>query len=99
MRNMIQAQEQMMEKMERWGETERRRLHNIIQELKGNIRVFCRARPMLALEAGDKSVVTAGVIAGEITVLDEKHRQKKVGICLSKKQNKTNKRARVACFA
>ena len=26
----------------RWEETERRRLHNIIQELKGNIRVFCR---------------------------------------------------------
>ena len=34
---------------------------------------------MLALEAGEKSIVTAGVIAGEITVLDEKHRQKKVG--------------------
>ena len=27
----------------RWEETERRRLHNIIQELKGNIRVFCRS--------------------------------------------------------
>jgi len=26
-------------------ETERRKLHNIIQELKGNIRVFCRVRP------------------------------------------------------
>ena len=44
---------------------------------------------MLALEAGEKSIVTAGVIAGEITVLDEKHRQKKVGILpISKKQNK-----------
>ena len=29
----------------RWEETERRRLHNIIQEMKGNIRVFCRLRP------------------------------------------------------
>ena len=34
----------------RWEETERRRLHNIIQELKGNIRVFCRLRPLLGAE-------------------------------------------------
>ncbi len=29
------------------GETMRRRMHNIIQELKGNIRVICRVRPLL----------------------------------------------------
>merc|ERR1719464_1755094 len=46
---MIQAQEEMMEKM-RWGETERRRLHNMVQELKGNIRVFCRMRPLIGEE-------------------------------------------------
>ena len=28
-------------------ETLRRKLHNQVQELKGNIRVFCRARPAL----------------------------------------------------
>lgn len=28
----------------------RRKLHNMIQELKGNIRVFCRVRPVLAKE-------------------------------------------------
>ena len=29
------------------AETLRRKLHNTIQELKGNIRVFCRVRPVL----------------------------------------------------
>ncbi|XP_026580999.1 kinesin-like protein KIFC1 [Pseudonaja textilis] len=32
------------------GEMERRCLHNALQELKGNIRVFCRVRPLLASE-------------------------------------------------
>ncbi|NXV89990.1 KIFC1 protein, partial [Calonectris borealis] len=31
-------------------EMERRRLHNLVQELKGNIRVFCRVRPVLPEE-------------------------------------------------
>ncbi|KAI8319497.1 kinesin-domain-containing protein [Martensiomyces pterosporus] len=31
-------------------ETMRRQLHNTIQELKGNIRVFCRVRPLLGKE-------------------------------------------------
>ncbi|KAF9891644.1 kinesin-like nuclear fusion protein [Aspergillus nanangensis] len=36
-------------------ETLRRKLHNQVQELKGNIRVFCRVRPSLKVEA-DTSV-------------------------------------------
>ena len=32
-------------------EMERRRLHNQLQELKGNIRVFCRVRPVLPGES------------------------------------------------
>ncbi|KAI9723344.1 MAG: hypothetical protein M1812_001228 [Candelaria pacifica] len=34
----------------RQEETLRRKLHNQVQELKGNIRVFCRARPSLTTE-------------------------------------------------
>ncbi|EDQ91991.1 uncharacterized protein MONBRDRAFT_14231, partial [Monosiga brevicollis MX1] len=35
----------------------RRQLHNTIQELKGNIRVFCRVRPMLPSEGGDMATM------------------------------------------
>ena len=45
----LDLQEEMKGKMI-WGESERRRLHNIVQELKGNIRVFCRMRPLLGEE-------------------------------------------------
>jgi kinesin family protein C1 len=31
----------------------RRRLHNMVQELKGNIRVFARVRPLLPSDAPD----------------------------------------------
>jgi hypothetical protein len=39
---------------------ERRRLHNVVAELKGNIRVFCRIRPASRdeLSAGDKIGIT-----------------------------------------
>ncbi|KAL1415412.1 hypothetical protein MTO96_029342 [Rhipicephalus appendiculatus] len=33
------------------SEQDRRKLHNTLQELKGNIRVFCRLRPLLPSEA------------------------------------------------
>ena len=32
------------------GDQARRKMHNIIQELKGNIRVYCRVRPLIASE-------------------------------------------------
>jgi len=52
----LELQEEMKGKMI-WGETERRRLHNMVQELKGNIRVFCRMRPLLGeeKESGNES--------------------------------------------
>ncbi|KAK9709317.1 kinesin-like nuclear fusion protein, variant 2 [Basidiobolus ranarum] len=42
-----------MEAKLRFEETTRRKLHNTIQELKGNIRVFCRMRPLLGPEQMD----------------------------------------------
>ena len=33
-------------------EDERRRLHNAIQELRGNVRVFCRLRPTSEADQG-----------------------------------------------
>eukprot|EP00096_Caligus_rogercresseyi_P004993 TRINITY_DN1975_c0_g1_i1.p1 TRINITY_DN1975_c0_g1~~TRINITY_DN1975_c0_g1_i1.p1 ORF type:complete len:674 (+),score=264.64 TRINITY_DN1975_c0_g1_i1:56-2023(+) len=43
------------EEKAREHETERRKLHNLIQELKGNIRVFCRLRPLLGEEVNTHS--------------------------------------------
>ena len=42
---------------------ERRRLHNLVAELKGNIRVFCRIRPASRdeLATGDKIGITTVV--------------------------------------
>ncbi|KAJ2720443.1 kinesin-like nuclear fusion protein [Coemansia sp. Benny D115] len=45
----LSARNQLVEELEaklRVEESTRRRLHNTIQELKGNIRVFCRVRPL-----------------------------------------------------
>ena len=41
----------------RHEETLRRKLHNQVQELKGNIRVFCRVRPMLEVEESEKAQI------------------------------------------
>lgn len=46
-----------MEKMQA-GEKNRRKLHNTIQELKGNIRVYCRVRPFLGHEMNNGDVAT-----------------------------------------
>ena len=52
------------EKLHR-GETARRKLHNDLQELKGNIRVFCRVRPLLPGEQGGLVKVPGGANLGE----------------------------------
>ncbi|KAF8074523.1 kinesin-domain-containing protein [Lyophyllum atratum] len=40
------------------GEIVRRQLHNMVQELKGNIRVFCRVRPVLPSDAEEEADMT-----------------------------------------
>ncbi|PIN88439.1 hypothetical protein AB205_0079560, partial [Aquarana catesbeiana] len=58
-------------------ETERRRLHNTVQELKGNIRVFCRVRPALqsekALPAGNIIFSPNDEKAIVLTKVEESH--------------------------
>ncbi len=49
---------------------ERRRVFNLLQELRGNIRVFCRVRPILPKEAGAQPVVATEDETG-IVVSDE----------------------------
>jgi len=56
--------EELAEKL-RWEEVERRKLHNMVQELKGNIRVFCRVRPLLGEEAANGKKITHIVIGSE----------------------------------
>lgn len=56
---------------------ERRKLHNLVQELRGNIRVYCRVRPPLAfeLETGN-DVCVAFPDVGEIAVVNAKKQSK-----------------------
>jgi Microtubule binding len=49
----VSSRDEIQEKL-RAEETIRRKLHNQIQELKGNIRVFCRVRPALSHESVDE---------------------------------------------
>jgi kinesin family member C1 len=48
----VSSRDEIQEKL-RAEETIRRKLHNQIQELKGNIRVFCRVRPALPHECDE----------------------------------------------
>lgn len=42
------------------AETHRRKLHNMVQELKGNIRVFCRVRPLLPSDIPSYALFRSG---------------------------------------
>lgn len=65
-----------LEKQAREDQALRRKLHNAVQELKGNIRVFCRVRPFLKGEKADPDASAAflytdkdqGIVAKQPTV-------------------------------
>lgn len=57
MREAIETARECQEKL-RSEETLRRKLHNQVQELKGNIRVFCRVRPSLDDSADDQARIS-----------------------------------------
>jgi kinesin family protein C2/C3 len=60
--------------------SERKRLHNVVQELKGNIRVYLRCRPPTSKETetfGNDSMCVTFPNVGEIKVFNsEKNREK-----------------------
>ncbi|OJT12414.1 Kinesin-like protein klpA [Trametes pubescens] len=51
----------------REGEMVRRKLHNMVQELKGNIRVFVRVRPVLRSDIVSSTLHSSGSSVGAIT--------------------------------
>lgn len=53
------------------GDLERRRLHNLVQELKGNIRVFVRVRPFLPGDAEKALVAATAVDEEEANAIDD----------------------------
>ncbi|PSK51684.1 hypothetical protein B9Z65_2951 [Elsinoe australis] len=56
MQDAVDSAEEAKDKL-RVEETLRRKLHNQVQELKGNIRVFCRVRPALKSDVEDKAKI------------------------------------------
>nr|AVR43205.1 KIFC1 [Phascolosoma esculenta] len=61
-----------MKEKERAWETERRWLHNTVQELKGNIRVFCRIRPLLEEEKREQEAISHLSVDTETCLLVDK---------------------------
>lgn len=54
--------QQMKDIVQKYSEEKqlRRKYFNMIQEMHGNIRVFCRVRPLLSNEIKDKNIITIG---------------------------------------
>uniref|UniRef100_A0A7S3Q460 Kinesin motor domain-containing protein n=1 Tax=Chaetoceros debilis TaxID=122233 RepID=A0A7S3Q460_9STRA len=66
------------EKTIREGQSERRKMHNLIQELRGNVRVFARIRPFLPGDGVDDDAQPMAVAKSETALklsMDEKDRK------------------------
>jgi kinesin family protein C1 len=68
--NGIASQEKVLklEKQIRDGQAERRRMHNVIQELRGNVRVFARIRPYLPGDNVDDDIEPFAVPKSETSL-------------------------------
>lgn len=53
-----------LERETREAESVRRKLHNMVQELKGNIRVFCRVRPLLSSDVAAAGFARSTAFSG-----------------------------------
>lgn len=77
LQNALRCTAEVNEKL-RKEETLRRKLHNQVQELKGNIRVFCRVRPSLSSEPKDDAArITypdTGADSKEIEILGQEEK-------------------------
>lgn len=82
LQNAIKVAEEVQEKL-RVEETLRRKLHNQVQELKGNIRVFCRVRPSLGSDPVDAKA--------RISYPDDDCDAKEVEVCGPEEKNSLGK--------
>ncbi|KAH7910196.1 P-loop containing nucleoside triphosphate hydrolase protein [Hygrophoropsis aurantiaca] len=64
-----------LEEEVREGESIRRKLHNLVQELKGNIRVFCRVRPILPSDASPPTPDEPADAGADIAFPDKRDRK------------------------
>lgn len=65
-----------LERETREAESVRRKLHNMVQELKGNIRVFCRVRPLLPSDVPPRGLITSTSSDGTTTPYDTEDEDK-----------------------
>eukprot|EP01137_Pigoraptor_chileana_P025670 Opistho-2@7375 len=73
----LEASVAQLEARSRDEELVRRKLHNTIQELRGNIRVFCRVRPLLGGEVAEAQTSTT---AAALDFPDQSLERKTIGV-------------------
>ena len=76
MREAIETAKECQEKL-RTEETLRRKLHNQVQELKGNIRVFCRVRPALDDSADEQAKISFPDVEADAREIEVKGQEEK----------------------
>ncbi|CAH1799654.1 unnamed protein product [Owenia fusiformis] len=76
---LVETESQLHDALERHAKEKKRRreLHNTLMELRGNIRVHCRVRPLLDFDRGSQDVKTLGRVGSQsevvVHVLDDEN--------------------------